>query len=919
MKLRDTFMFDEPARQPTVRMPLGQMKEALAGIGNREMRTAQDYLWSMGVDAMPGEPGGWRPCIGEAVEFVLPNGDGMRRAGHVYAFQGVDAIVQVNAGEYNIVPPQCLMPRTPEARREERRVAVREALQGGSGFGSLEETRSLAPMGSGGTDFAMTLSYRTGMKPSDEDVRLYVEARYPGARVVDGDDRYPGRLGVVLSFPNPEWAAHAVRVSRGVEGQLAGPSSPPSDRMNATGIGSEEMEGTGKIGDSDGGDGGDQRGPTPSSPVISSEKQAMLDASGAALQALAARYPNCDFHETSIEDVGFGLVSHFEVTQNGHRLFVRSGALTQVLAADASPAIGTITASMDGVAIRLAQHDVPYAAGQGPLSAHENEPGANESGSYVVTADGMEQEGAGIPYNQMDYRREKERFDAQQAEQAQAEQRAKQRRLQQRPQGQGQGLPQGPGAPAMAPYTGEHLGGPGLNVAHVDAPTEEYYEDYYGEYGKQLTKDVAAARVGEIRIAWAAAGRGEPTARELLVVLGVLAEPTGRVAQTNDLIQSLMQSRQMDPSAGKSLDKMVIDFLARTPGALDTLGPNAFQQLLTGVVSDMGRQNPKALESLRMKYAPETDPVDTSGGRPGLMQRLKQKLSPTERAVSDSERLMGVPDAKSLEQSFGVPPSQQAKPPLPSQPAAPPQPALPNQPAGEDPFAQGLEFNEPAGAPPAAKPKGPKAPGGRLPAFPKNPRIPKMPPPGQSPPAGGGYVQIPKGARVFDVAGKPVQIPRPTEGQVIHKEGPYTIVRTREGQVLRMGEGEPSPRVSALMKQADSASENYAGRRQPAYNQLCFRMEGLSRLGDYLVMTVVWDADATRSMAPASVVSALKRFISEQSSNKEFIDIGWTGNPRIENCDLQTGLAEVKFRSSESRNGPPVVITREEAPYHELA
>jgi hypothetical protein len=95
------------------------------------------------------------------------------------------------------------------------------------------------------------------------------------------------------------------------------------------------------------------------------------------------------------------------------------------------------------------------------------------------------------------------------------------------------------------------------------------------------------------------------------------------------------------------------------------------------------------------------------------------------------------------------------------------------------------------------------------------------------------------------------------------------------------------------------------------------RMDGLSRRGDYLVMVVLWDADATRDMAPANLMHSLKSYAKQRSSEKEFLDLGNIGRPNVDSVDFDVGLAEVSFRSTESRVGPREVIIRERSEYHD--
>lgn len=1034
MKLRDTFLFRQPA---PARHPLEAMKQALAGIGDRDVRQAQDFLWSMGVAPVAGAEGvrQWMPSIGDRVEFTVPNSDGMRRAGTVYQFQGRDAIVQVNAGEYNIVPLGQLQPLSSERRRQSRREAIQAAL--GPKGPQLHETRALIPLGE--TDYACTIEHIAGLRPTGEDIEAYVEARYPGARIVDGDDSHPGKIGLVLSFGDPEMGRRALHASRQVFGQLETPEEPPSSRENATGIGTEEIEGTGKIADSNesavdpGAGGGDDLAPLggdDDASIISTEKKhALLAASAAAFQKLAAAYPHLDIEETSIEETKVGFISHYRLTENGRPLFLREGELTTVLAEGAAPAIGTVAASDAGVTVHLAHVLVAdYESGTGPLSIHENEPGAADSGSYVVKADGLPQHGGGgvpgapmpahgdfdqegVPLQQRQIHVRKDeidRYEQEMRERELAEQRAKERRLMR--QRELQQPAQTPGTtPGKIVYTGERveadavppateedgehretIGGPGLHIA-VDDTAESYWEEYFGSYGEQLTKDVAT-RVGMIRQAWTEGAGQEPTADELLWVLGVLDTPLSRTAadpnappaqggeppapgaappagaaaaeppspaasaggpgaataeppggpgaaDMTQLANALISAMHMDPRAKQRLDPLIAKELAKLPpGLRQRYRPGSAQVYQTFLPRVLQSMPAKQRDALVYEYAPQF-----GGQKPGLMTRIWRGLPGGGPGVEKTKRQMEY--GQQLLQETGQPmPGMPATPRAPSgQPARPATPAQPAQPGGGSTLSPGMvvtgpdgkkykltaptravpaEGEAPAAAPavPAAGPPQPEAPA--APAQPEAP--PGAPPPpaapsGQPQPTAGakaGWLNLPKGAKAFDVDGKSVTLREAVTARVLSSESGVTFVRTSDGRVLALQA--PGSVAQASLRTADSASDNFEGRRPPAKNQLRMRIEGLSRYGDYLVCSVVWDVDAAKDMAPANVVANVKSFVKQRSGEKEFIDLGFIGKPNVVNVDLEMGLAEVRFQTSNPGAGPTEIVEREDATYHEL-
>lgn len=785
-------LLDGEARSPE------QLKAALAGIGDRGLREAQDYLWSVGVQT------GVRPKLaaGDSVEFEQP--DGSRRAGRVHTVNTSDCIVQIDTGSFAIVPIAKLAPLGAEERRAQKQTLIRGALKTYN-KPELHETRSLAPLGTSGLEYACTLEYRAGLFPTSDDLADYVNTRYPGARIVDGDDRYPGRLGLVLAFGNEGQARFALEASR--RGQVSAPAEAPSTRENATGIGKEEIEGTGKM-----------------------EPNPLVTAAKAHLARLNEQ-SKFTFVASSLEETAERVFLNYEVWQGDRPLFVRANRLQTVLSEDAVPAVGTIVAEMG--------KDTPYASGTGPDSAHFDEPNTYETGNYAVHAD-LELEGSPPPIGDLsarDFQRMKDHYDSTTSGQESEEAKAKRRRLErQKPRPKVEPLTEQTPLPVAAEADGdqrETIGGPGLDVVAVDDAAKDYYEDYFGEYGVKLTEDQALHQVAMVHAAWHEAGRGVPTARELTTLLTVLnTQEMTRTALANGFVESLLHSKQTDPSASNLLDKIVTNFVARTPSALDAVSPTAFAQLLSGAVSALERENPAALEKLRLKLAPETEPVDTTG-QPGLWDRAKRKVketfSGTERAMGEIDRAQAVP---------GAPPAA------------------------------------PAAAPAAAPP----------------------------PAATAGTVQLDPSSKVFDVNGKPAKISQPTDARVLKQENGVTVVRTDDGQVLRLAQREPSPAP-------------YAGRLPQAYGNLHFSMQGIERDGDYVIMTIVWDADGTADMSPANLAHNLKTYAMQRAGEKEAIDIGYIGKPTILSLDPDVGMAEVRVRASDAKAFPPTMISREDDTY----
>jgi hypothetical protein len=960
----------DPRPQNAARMPIGQLKEALAGIGDKSLRQAQDFLWSMGMPLVDTEAG-WRPAVGDEVEFVL-GADGYRRCGTVQEISPKDAIVKVADGEYNIVPLPFLEPLNRHARREQKAEAIKAAIRGNAVI-NLHETRSLIALSP--TDYAMTLEYRAGMFPPEDDVRLFVAQRYPGARIIDGDDTHPGKLGLVISFPNETEGRRALQASR--QAQTSGPMSPPSTRENATGIGKEEIEGTGKIGDAIPGSAmpqgpGDVEGAgVPRSmmdyrrekerydqqqmemrqqeerakqrrmqqrelsppgvpagvPIVPGKP---LEATARYIERLAERNPSFDFIETSFEEDANSATSHFAIKRAGRPLFIKEGQLTPVLGLDAAPAVGLVMAfpctfddGVHGMAFAARMHgpdgDVPldqiglrlvadmdpmspYGTGTGPQSLHENEPGANESGSYVIKADGGVQ------------------------------------------------------SPAATEEDGEHresIGGPGLHVA-VDAPTKDYYEEYFGPYGEQLTDDVAKRaeqRLALVRAAWAEAGRGEPTAEDVLWAVGILGAPLAwtpgqrRADAIDELAQELIQTSQVSSAAGQRLQQLVSGYLAKADPAARAKyrpdDPKVLQSVLPQVLRSLP---PKQLNQIRYQF------TEGYADKPSWFQRMLQPGMGRTRQETQRSREI-----------------QRLMSPAPAAPAAPGGTAPTKvAPVGDVPAAGGQTTTLPAGTS-VTTPEGkkvrltgptpvetdagesaaPAAPAPAAPAAPAAPSAPEAPmgptqmgaPPGQLPAEPrAAYVNLPAGATVYAFRGKgrqeamkPTKLAEATTAQIVSDQGDHLLLRTAKGEIIAVGKQVAQAQMShatggdpiatgediSNVYAGGSPAEAYRGRMPPAKLHLHMRMVGLVRRGDYLIGTVIWDTEAAKSMSPSSLVQNLKSYVKQRSSEKEFLDLGFIGKPVIELCDFETGMAEIRFRSSESRIAPPEYVQKEDASYVE--
>jgi hypothetical protein len=178
----------------------------------------------------------------------------------------------------------------------------------------------------------------------------------------------------------------------------------------------------------------------------------------------------------------------------------------------------------------------------------------------------------------------------------------------------------------------------------------------------------------------------------------------------------------------------------------------------------------------------------------------------------------------------------------------------------------------------------------------------------QQAPAGGGTQAI-SDVEPTGMGGTPVAPPSPAA-----PGGGGLLGKAKEKAKGFLGRG-----GSMNPKQADASSEAYEGRRPPAKNQLRFKIDKLVRRGDYLAATVVWDPDCCADMGPANVRHNVVSFIKQRATEKEFIDLGTIGKPRLLMCDPEAGVAEVLFRSSETRNFVPEYVSAEGDFYEPIA
>jgi hypothetical protein len=468
----DAFMMPEPHDVRPERLSPRQ-RELLRGIGDRSARAAEDFLADLGVDlrgvGAPELPE-WKPVVGERAEWVTP--DGIQRSGEIHEV-GRDVVVKVNDGEFVMVPKHAV--REPKRSRADRvRNAIRASIAGGGGFGTLEETGDLLPINASGKDYKMTLQYGH-VKPTDQDVMVYTAAKYPGAHVLDADDTHPGRLGVIVHFPEGRTAVTLPQVS---PSQFMDPmmseDKPNNELLRGTGlIGSPAVDSAPRRADSDGDE-------------CEVEVDVEIEKVEAAFKRLASCNPGVDLVETAFEQTDGGVHLAFHTTHAVplHAFIeTRQGRLRGGILTDQG------VAKFETFGIKTALHP-PYSMGSGPLNVREDEKGGFEDGDYAVKAD-LDVDAGPLTQRDMSQmvRPGDPGFTPAEQEQEMAERKNRERRLRERRQRMQQqqqqpaetgtmpGLMTGPSQFEQAGdiqseedgEVREHLGGPGLQVANKAA------------------------------------------------------------------------------------------------------------------------------------------------------------------------------------------------------------------------------------------------------------------------------------------------------------------------------------------------------------------------------------------------------------------------------------------------------------------
>lgn len=1007
----DVYLWPGEPEVRTPRMTAGE-RSLLSGIGDRQARAVEDFLAEHGVDLRGSlsREEDWTPEPGQPIEFVTP--DGIRRGGVFREFQSDgDALVQIDEGEFNLVARRYLE-RPREEVKAEKLASLRTALNGSGGFGSLTATRDLLPMGSGGTDYALTLQY-SGPKPTETDVRAFVAMHYPEAQVLDGDDTHPNRLGLVLHFPLGRQASLPVE----------SPSHYMDDQLSRPGAGGSLKDGTGEIGQTS--SVSRAGAPEDTSPEVVVE---------ASFNRLAEFNPGADFIETSFSSDIDGARLEFSIVDRKGHLDPSTPRDGFVELRNRQIYAGLLTARGEVPASKFLRVSSPYESGTGPLTSREDDPGGFQDGDYAIKAsespasseeDGEVREHLGGPGLQVAKKEGLRRlaqlgvqlgdryrflsdssdsddkpvpagttltveqtdvgrfgdvilsdgssqyvFEPKRIEQlymsdvlemgtssgADPTEKAKaagadayNRGFRQATKVQELAQVEFPNDPSMQQaFVDGYMEAARVDAASkltaaterraVDQKTKDYYEEFYGsEYAKMLTRDVPrkgseesqekdavrANMLDAMKTAWAHYGHGEPTPAQVFRVARILRVGHQKIAiplpgaptvrglnpfskrkprsqgspsnpqepgTSNPEVSLLLHSALQNPQVRAQVDRLVIDTLAKSPEALNSIPGSAY---LTMVQAAVGAMSPEVKQNLIQMVQPGAD------FQPGMkhkltapLQKLKEwwggKVTTPQAPQSETPPSSGFSDEPAFAQTpgLGVGPESPAEVQQDFPPAAqtPDQaPSLPQQ--SETPFAPLLdEANQ------------------------------SMIPPGQSQrpqtrPRVGSSVSVPPGVKIYEG-----NMERPTKnkaivaGTVLQVSEDLALVRTENGKVIGAKLDDLQSR-QARGKTADAPADAFAGRRQPAKNQLRFKLDKVFRRGDYMHLVVLWDSDDMADIGIPNLKHQVISFVKQKASHKDFYDLGFIGRPRLLMLDADVGMAEVKVRSSETRSVVPEYMT----------
>lgn len=450
----------------------------LKGIGDARQREADDLLLNagLGISRTPMSDQ-WKP--GQPVSFVTP--DGVSRVGALtrQASNGSDWLVQTDEGSFSLVPVAELHEAPQAVQAEVTAQAFKAALVKPI---NLRVLRAAQATNDAGTDHSVVLAFDHAQRPTDDDVVAFIAQQYGDhVRVLDAELQPHGRVAVVftssvapserqpgLFSEETEGDATSISTATMQDELVQQASKHPSFTWHVTGARSYLTEAGERAAQLD----FELIDPVTDLPLHIDGQTVTATLSETSVPAvgyirrvgssattklygaegefeLTAQVSEdldvgdlwnrglSDFHDVdgALGDLAkksreFNTAprSLFEAALKEITAYLNYGELdesTDQLLIDVAAEIKEI---LDGASQREASD--AYESGQGPESSHEDEPAGFENGSYVVTAEDLEVEAAPKmpPLDQVDYRREKERYDTQQSGADEAAAKAKERR-----------------------------------------------------------------------------------------------------------------------------------------------------------------------------------------------------------------------------------------------------------------------------------------------------------------------------------------------------------------------------------------------------------------------------------------------------------------------------------------------------------
>lgn len=358
---------------------------------------------------------------------------------------------------------------------------------------------------------------------------------------------------------------------------------------------------------------------------------AALALSASVLHRIAALYgpDGMTIREVSTQAAeGHGVISTFVVEQQGRPVFTTpDGRVSPILSAGAARTAGRVVVGPNGqwtATLHSTAGDVDLGPRLSQLAVDSKTP----------------------PLSQMrpdEYHRMRERHETGQgAEEAAARERRKRRQQDARGDFEARDL----GGPSRSGRP-EHIGGPGALVAE--------FLQVFGPRAAAVQAMLEAARAGRA--------------------------PDGVRSAQLSLADSFLYSKGKDPAAANAIDRLVVEYLARSPEVIDQVAPGAYKRVLEGAIHYWTKMDPSRLEKVRQRYGEDQEVPTDMTSAPSRWQRFRERLSPYQRALRESATgaTDGVPPAAPAavtapSSGTTAPSSGTSTPPPPS--TAPSAPAL---------------------------------------------------------------------------------------------------------------------------------------------------------------------------------------------------------------------------------------------------